>query len=60
MQTPIGKNQEKSNLESEGARVTGDTFLAVMKNVALRHVPVGTVFQFDGAQPHLSRRVCAF
>jgi len=27
--------------------VTGDTFLAMMENTALRHVPVGTVFQSD-------------
>jgi hypothetical protein len=34
--------------------VTGDTFLAMMESTALCHVPVGTIFQSDGAPPHLS------
>jgi len=40
--------------------VTGDTFLAMMWNTALYHIPVGTVFQLRDAPPHLSHHVCAF
>jgi hypothetical protein len=32
----------------------------LMKNTALYHVPVGTVFQLNGAPPHLSHCVRAF
>jgi hypothetical protein len=39
--------------------VTGDTFLAVTENTALRHAPVGTFLQLDGAPPHFSSRVRA-
>jgi hypothetical protein len=42
---PIRKKPKESNIENEGAWVTGDTFLAMIVNTALRHVPVGTVFQ---------------
>jgi hypothetical protein len=31
-----------------------------MENTALRHVPVGTVFQLNGAPSHFPRRVHAF
>jgi len=31
--------------------VTSDTFLAMMENTALCHVPLGTVFQSDSAPP---------
>jgi len=31
-----------------------------MENTALLHVPVGTVFQLDGAPPHFFCHVCAF
>jgi len=44
----------------EEPAVTGDTFLAMMANIALRHVPVGTVIQPDGALPQFSCRVHAF
>jgi hypothetical protein len=40
--------------------VTGDTFLAMMENTALHHVPVRTVFQLDSIPPHFSHCVCAF
>jgi hypothetical protein len=40
--------------------VTSVTFLAVMEDTALCHVPVGAVFQLDGAPPHFSRHVLAF
>jgi hypothetical protein len=40
--------------------MTGDTFLTVMENTALRHDPVGTVLQSDGAPPHFSRHFRAF
>jgi len=33
--------------------VTGDNFLAMKENTALRHVPVQRVFKLDGAPPHL-------
>jgi len=35
-------------------------FLTMMESTALHHVPVGTVFQLDGAPPHFSQHVCAF
>jgi hypothetical protein len=38
----------------EELAVTGDTFLALMENTVLRHVPVGTLFQSG-----FFRRVCA-
>jgi hypothetical protein len=44
----------------EEPTVTGDTFLAMMESSTLHHIPVGTIFQFDGAPPHFSHRVCAF
>jgi hypothetical protein len=44
----------------EEPAVTGNTFPAMMENTALRRVPVGTVFQSDGAPPHFFRRVRAF
>jgi hypothetical protein len=44
----------------EEPTVTGDTFLAVMENTALRYAPVGTVFQLGGTSPHFSHRVRAF
>jgi hypothetical protein len=44
----------------EEPTVTGDTFLAMMENTALRHVPVRTAFQLDGAPPHFSYCVHAF
>jgi hypothetical protein len=47
-------------VENEGARVTGDSFLAMMENTALCPVPVITVFQLDGAPPHFSCCVCVF
>jgi hypothetical protein len=40
--------------------MTGDTFLTTIENTALYHVPVGTVFQLDGAPPHFSHHVHAF
>jgi hypothetical protein len=40
--------------------VTGDNFLAMIENTALRHAPVGTILQLDGAPPHFSRRVRDF
>jgi hypothetical protein len=40
--------------------VAGDAFLAVMENTALCHVPVGKVFQLDGALPNFCRRFYAF
>jgi hypothetical protein len=40
--------------------VTGDAFLVMVENNALRHLPVGTVFQLNGALPHFSRRVGDF
>jgi hypothetical protein len=40
--------------------VTGDTFLTLVENSALRHVPVGTVFQSNGATLHSSHLVHAF
>jgi hypothetical protein len=39
---------------------TGDTFLAMMENTALHHVPVGTVFQLDGVLPCFFHCVHAF
>jgi hypothetical protein len=39
--------------------VTGDTSDYDRKH-CLDHVPVGTVFQLDGAPPHFSHCVCAF
>jgi hypothetical protein len=44
----------------EEPTVTGDTFPAIMMNISLRHVPIGTVFQSGGAPPHFSRHVRAF
>jgi hypothetical protein len=38
----------------EEPTVSSDTFLAMMENIALRHVPMGTVFQSDDAPPHVS------
>jgi len=40
--------------------VTGDTFLSMMKNIALLDVPVGTVSQSHDAPAHFIRRVRAF
>jgi len=40
--------------------VTGDTFLAVMENTALCHVPVKTVCQLNGVSANFSCCVCAF
>jgi hypothetical protein len=45
---------------SEEPAVTGDTFLAMMENIALRHVPVRTRIQSDGTLPHFSGRVRTF
>jgi len=48
------KNKSRGVKSGErGARVTGDTFLAIM-NTALCHVPVRTVLQSDGAPLHFS------
>jgi len=52
--------KNKLSVLSEGPTVTGDTSLAMMENTALRHVPVGTVFQLDGAPPHFCHRFVAF
>jgi hypothetical protein len=38
----------------------GDIFLSMVENNALYHVPVGTVFQLDGAPPHISHHFHAF
>jgi len=54
------KNTEESNPENEGAKVAGDTFLDMIENTALCHVPVGADFQLDGAVPHFSSHVSAF
>jgi hypothetical protein len=54
------KNKCIGSFCSKEPTVTGDTFLAVMENTALRHVPVGTVLQSDGAPCHFSRHVRAF
>jgi hypothetical protein len=35
---------EESDLEYEGARVTGDVILVIMEDITLCHVTVGTVF----------------
>jgi len=40
--------------------VTDDTFLDMMENSVLCDVPMGTVFQLDGAPPHFSHCVHAF
>jgi len=40
--------------------VTGDTFLTMVEKTALRHVPVRTVFQLNGASAHFYRHVGAF
>jgi hypothetical protein len=40
--------------------VTGDTFLVMMENTALRHIHVGTYFQLYGAPPVFPLCVCAF
>jgi hypothetical protein len=40
--------------------VSGDTFLAMMENTALRHISVETILQSDSAPPHFSSRVCDF
>jgi hypothetical protein len=32
--------------------VTGNTFMAMMENTALRHVPMGTIFQLDDISLH--------
>jgi len=37
----------------EELAVTGDTFLALMENTVLRHVPVGTVLLLGGAPLYL-------
>jgi hypothetical protein len=44
----------------EEPMVTGETFLAMMKDTALHHIPTGTVFQLDAEPPHFSRHVCVF
>jgi len=44
----------------EELMVTGDTFLAVLENITLHHVRVGTVLQLDHTPPHFSHCVCAF
>jgi len=44
----------------EEPTMTGDTFLSTMVNTVLRHAPVGTAFQLDGAPLHFSRRVRVF
>jgi hypothetical protein len=54
------KNKVISPSCFEEPTVTGDTFLAVMDNTALCHVPAGTVSQSDSAPTHFSRRVSAF
>jgi len=45
---------------SKECAVIGDTFPAMMENVALCYVPKGTVFQLDDVPPHFSCHVCAF
>jgi hypothetical protein len=54
------KNKVIGSLFFEEPTVTGNTFLAMMKNIPLCHVPVGTVFLLDGALPHFSHHVHAF
>jgi hypothetical protein len=46
---PEMKNSEEPNLANEGARMTGDTFLAMMENTALCPVPVGALCQSNGS-----------
>jgi hypothetical protein len=48
------KNKVSGPLFFEEPTVNGDTFSAMMKNNALHHVPVGIVFQLNGAPPHFS------
>jgi hypothetical protein len=40
--------------------VTGDIFLAILENILLRHVPVGAVFQLEGAPPHFFHCIRTF
>jgi hypothetical protein len=54
-----GKKNVIDPFFSEDATVTGAIFLAMMENTTLPHVPVGTVFQSDGAPPNFSHCVCA-
>jgi hypothetical protein len=54
------RNKVIGPLLSEDQTVTVDTFLAMMENNALRHVPARTVLQLHGVQPHFSSRVGAF
>jgi hypothetical protein len=54
------KNKVTSLLLSEEPAVTGDTFLAIIENTALHHVPVRTVFQSDGAPHYFSCCVRVF
>jgi len=53
-------NLQKKKLRGVKSGGRRDTFLAVVEKAALRHVPVGRVFQSDGAPPHFFHRVCAF
>jgi hypothetical protein len=54
------KNKVTGPFLFEEPMVTGDTFLAMMDNTALCHIPVGTLFKLHGAPFHLSCHVHAF
>jgi hypothetical protein len=54
------KNEVTSSFIFEEPTMPGDTLLTMIQNAALRHVPFGRVFQFDGGPPPISRRVRAF
>jgi hypothetical protein len=56
----LTENKVISPFLFEETTVTGDTFLDVMDNNALCHVPVGTVFQSHGTPLQFSRHVPAF
>jgi len=49
------QNEVTDPFSFEEPTVTGDTFLAMLYNTVLCHVPVGTVFQSNGARHHFHR-----
>jgi hypothetical protein len=56
----LTQNKCSGSFIFEGPAVTGDTFLVMMQDSALRHIAVGTAFQSDDAPPHFLRRIRAF
>jgi hypothetical protein len=54
------KNKFINPLIFKEPMVTGDTFLAMLENSALNHIPVGTVFQLHDPPFHFSHHVHVF